>query len=42
MDEAKVLHRVIRKLARWSVVSFFTRVHVIGGEHVPEDGPLIM
>jgi 1-acyl-sn-glycerol-3-phosphate acyltransferase len=40
--EVKVLHRVIRQLAHWAVVSFFHRVHIIGAENVPQDGPLIV
>lgn len=42
MGELKVLHRVIRKLANWAVLSFFTEMHVIGSENVPMDGPVIM
>jgi glycerol-3-phosphate O-acyltransferase/dihydroxyacetone phosphate acyltransferase len=42
MAEAKVLHRVIRKLAHWAVLSFFTDVHIVGGENVPKDGPIIV
>jgi hypothetical protein len=40
--EVKVLHRVIRQLAHWAVVSFFHRVHIIGAENVVQDGPLIV
>jgi glycerol-3-phosphate O-acyltransferase/dihydroxyacetone phosphate acyltransferase len=40
--ELKLLHRVIRQLAAWGTVSFFHRVHIIGGENVPQDGPLIV
>ncbi|TDL21704.1 acyltransferase [Rickenella mellea] len=42
MSESKVLHRVIRRIAGWAVWSFFTEVHVIGGENVPADGPIIV
>ncbi|KII92721.1 hypothetical protein PLICRDRAFT_696028 [Plicaturopsis crispa FD-325 SS-3] len=41
-SDSKVLHRVIRRLAGWAVWSFFTEVHIIGGENVPRDGPLIV
>lgn len=41
-DPPKVLHRVIRRLASWAVWSFFTEVHVIGGENVPKHGPIIV
>ncbi|KAJ8583317.1 hypothetical protein M405DRAFT_799415 [Rhizopogon salebrosus TDB-379] len=42
MSDTKVLHLIIRRLADWSTWSFFTEVRVIGGEHVPRDGPLIV
>ncbi|KAH8077503.1 glycerol-3-phosphate-acyltransferase [Cristinia sonorae] len=42
MADAKVIHRIIRQLATWAVVSFFTEIRVIGGENVPKDGPLIV
>ncbi len=42
MSDSKVIHRVIRRIAGWAVVSFFTEVHVIGGENVPEHGPIIV
>ncbi len=42
MAEAKVLHRGIRRLAGWAVWSFFSEIQVIGGDNVPEDGPLIV
>ncbi|EGO00424.1 hypothetical protein SERLA73DRAFT_181008 [Serpula lacrymans var. lacrymans S7.3] len=42
MSDVKVLHRVIRRLAGWAVWSFFTEVHVIGGENVPVEGPIIV
>lgn len=41
MDDNKVLHRVLRQIARWAVYSFFTEVHVISEENVPRKGPLI-
>ncbi|KAL0956984.1 hypothetical protein HGRIS_003085 [Hohenbuehelia grisea] len=42
MSDVKVLHRVIRRLASWSVWSFFTEIHVIGEENVPKDGPIVV
>jgi glycerol-3-phosphate O-acyltransferase / dihydroxyacetone phosphate acyltransferase len=42
MSDTKILHRVIRRMAEWAVWSFFTEVHVIGGENVPKDGPIIV
>ncbi|KAI0644683.1 glycerol-3-phosphate-acyltransferase [Trametes meyenii] len=42
MSDAFVAHRIIRRIASWAVVSFFTEIHVIGGEHVPRDGPIIV
>ncbi|KAI5982765.1 hypothetical protein F5J12DRAFT_944409 [Pisolithus orientalis] len=42
MSDAKTLHRVIRRLAGWSVWSFFTEVRVVGAENVPKDGPIIV
>ncbi|KAG1829658.1 hypothetical protein EV424DRAFT_1526312 [Suillus variegatus] len=42
MSDSKVLHLVIRRIADWSLWSFFTEVRVIGGEHVPLDGPIIV
>ncbi|KAI0821676.1 glycerol-3-phosphate-acyltransferase [Trametes gibbosa] len=41
MSDAYIVHRVIRRIASWAVVSFFTEIHVIGGENVPHDGPII-
>ncbi|TFK44667.1 glycerol-3-phosphate-acyltransferase [Crucibulum laeve] len=41
-SDVKVLHRVIRFISSLAVSSFFTEVHVIGGEHVPKDGPIIV
>ncbi|EIN11226.1 acyltransferase [Punctularia strigosozonata HHB-11173 SS5] len=38
----KPLHRVLRKIASYAVVSFFSRVHVIGEENVPKEGPMIV
>ncbi|KAH7097251.1 acyltransferase [Auriculariales sp. MPI-PUGE-AT-0066] len=37
-----VLHRVIRRLARLSLWSFFADMYVVGQENVPEDGPVLM
>jgi 1-acyl-sn-glycerol-3-phosphate acyltransferase len=42
ISDPKVLHRVIRRVAYWAVWSFFSQVHVIGSEHVPKDGPIIV
>ncbi|KAI6166021.1 hypothetical protein EDD17DRAFT_116503 [Pisolithus thermaeus] len=42
MSDTKTLHRVIRRLAGWSVWSFFTEVRVVGAENVPKDGPIIV
>jgi 1-acyl-sn-glycerol-3-phosphate acyltransferase len=42
MSDAYILHRIIRRLAGWAVWSFFTEVHVIGGENVPKEGPIIV
>lgn len=42
MSELKLLHRVLRTLAGWAVLSFFTEIHIIGGENVPADGPIIV
>ncbi|OAX39732.1 hypothetical protein K503DRAFT_738887 [Rhizopogon vinicolor AM-OR11-026] len=42
MSDSKALHFVIRRVADWSIWSFFTEVRVIGGEDVPRDGPLIV
>lgn len=37
-----VLHTIIRFLADVATASFFTEYEVIGGENVPEDGPIIV
>ncbi|KIJ49336.1 hypothetical protein M422DRAFT_224945 [Sphaerobolus stellatus SS14] len=37
-----LLHRVIRKLATWSVWSFYRDIHVVGEENIPRDGPVIV
>ena len=42
MSDTYVAHRVIRRIAGWAVVSFFTEIHVVGGENVPKDGPIIV
>ncbi|TFY57683.1 hypothetical protein EVJ58_g6874, partial [Rhodofomes roseus] len=42
MPDAYVLHRVIRRVAAWAVVAFFTEIHIIGTENVPRDGPIIV
>ncbi|KAI0630146.1 hypothetical protein C8Q77DRAFT_1136614 [Trametes polyzona] len=42
MSEAYVVHRIIRRIASWAVISFFTEIHVIGSENVPRDGPIIV
>ncbi|OBZ70864.1 Glycerol-3-phosphate O-acyltransferase 2 [Grifola frondosa] len=36
------VHSVLRGIAGWAVVSFFTEIHVVGGENVPEHGPIIV
>ncbi|KAG5715948.1 Glycerol-3-phosphate O-acyltransferase 2 [Termitomyces sp. T112] len=41
-SERKVLHRVLRQISDWALSSFFTEIRVIGGENVPEDGPIIV
>ena len=41
MSDTKIIHRVIRKIAGWAVISFFSEVHVIGEENVPRTGPII-
>ena len=42
MSDAYIAHRIIRRIAGWAVVSFFTEIHVVGGENVPKDGPIIV
>lgn len=42
MPQAYILHRALRRIASWAVVSFFTEIHLIGSEHVPQDGPIIV
>ncbi|KAI0784612.1 hypothetical protein C8Q75DRAFT_699868, partial [Abortiporus biennis] len=42
MSDSKVIHRVIRKVAGWAVVAFFTEIRVIGEENVPKNGPIIV
>ncbi|KAJ2987602.1 hypothetical protein NUW54_g9381 [Trametes sanguinea] len=42
MPDAYILHRVLRGIAGWAVISFFTEIHVIDGENVPRDGPIIV
>ena len=42
MSDAYLAHRIIRRIAGWAVVSFFTEIHVIGGENVPKQGPIIV
>lgn len=41
-SDSQMLHKVLRKLARWAVWSFFTEVRVVGGENVPVEGPIIV
>ncbi|KAJ3524678.1 hypothetical protein NM688_g8520 [Phlebia brevispora] len=41
-EDAKILHRVLRRVAGWAVTSFFTEIHVIGEENVPKSGPIIV
>lgn len=42
MSDSRLLHRILRRIARLSVESFFTELRVIGGENVPKDGPIIV
>ncbi|KAI0743633.1 glycerol-3-phosphate-acyltransferase [Daedaleopsis nitida] len=42
MSDAYLVHRTLRRIAGWAVVSFFTEIHVIGGENVPKHGPIIV
>lgn len=42
MSDAYIAHRIIRRIAGWAVVSFFTEIHVVGGENVPKNGPIIV
>ncbi|KAI0929777.1 hypothetical protein AcW1_008631 [Taiwanofungus camphoratus] len=42
MPNAYVLHRGLRRFASWVLVSFFTEIHIIGGENVPEHGPIVV
>ena len=42
MSDSKLIHRAIRRVAGWAVVSFFSEIHVIGGENVPQRGPIIV
>ncbi|KZW01901.1 acyltransferase [Exidia glandulosa HHB12029] len=37
-----ILHRIIRRLARVSLWSFFADMYVVGQENVPVDGPVII
>ncbi|TFK25729.1 hypothetical protein FA15DRAFT_668252 [Coprinopsis marcescibilis] len=41
-SDVMVLHRIIRFLADLATQSFFTEIRVIGGENVPQDGPIIV
>ena len=42
MADGYYLHKFLRGIAGWAVVSFFTEIHVVGGEHVPKEGPIIV
>lgn len=42
MTDYKILHRIIRGMARLVVESFFMELKVIGGENVPKTGPIIV
>jgi len=42
MPDAYILHRVLRGIATWAVVAFFTEIHIIGSENVPKDSPIIV
>lgn len=35
-------HKIIRKIAKYTMEGFFSEILVVGEEHVPEDGPLIV
>jgi glycerol-3-phosphate O-acyltransferase/dihydroxyacetone phosphate acyltransferase len=41
-DDFKALHRLIRTISSLAVHSFFTELRIIGGENVPQDGPIIV
>ncbi|CAK5265816.1 unnamed protein product [Mycena citricolor] len=41
-SDLQLLHRVIRYMTGVAAASFFTQVHVIGGENVPREGPIIV
>ncbi|KAJ7646636.1 hypothetical protein FB45DRAFT_890970 [Roridomyces roridus] len=40
--ELQLAHRALRWMSSAAAASFFTEVHIIGGEHVPKDGPIIV
>ncbi|KAF7322149.1 PlsC domain-containing protein [Mycena kentingensis (nom. inval.)] len=40
--DLQLLHRAIRYITGVAAASFFTKVHIIGGENVPRDGPIIV
>ncbi|KZT04264.1 glycerol-3-phosphate-acyltransferase [Laetiporus sulphureus 93-53] len=42
MPNAYFLHRFLRQIAAWALVSFFTEIRIIGGENVPRNGPIIV
>jgi len=41
-DDIFVLHRIIRYISGLAASSFFTEVRVVGAEHVPKSGPMIV
>jgi hypothetical protein len=42
MTDVYLLHYILRGIAGMAVSAFFTRIHVIGGENVPRNGPVIV
>ncbi|KAF8893430.1 hypothetical protein BD779DRAFT_1609793 [Infundibulicybe gibba] len=41
-SDPKFLHRLIRGISGLAASSFFTEIRVVGGENVPQDGPIIV
>ncbi|CCM06106.1 uncharacterized protein FIBRA_08355 [Fibroporia radiculosa] len=42
MPDAYILHRLLRRVAAWALVAFFTEIHIIGSENVPRKGPVVV
>ncbi|PCH35853.1 acyltransferase [Wolfiporia cocos MD-104 SS10] len=42
MPDAYLLHRFLRQIAAWALISFFTEIRIIGGENVPRHGPIVV